>query len=59
MERENITFSMQDADSIINKIKNCTYKRYLEILKENPNLFGKELGLMENEINKRNYVIKI
>ena len=26
--RENIIFSMQDTDSIIHKIKNCTYENY-------------------------------
>ena len=41
--KENITFSMQDTDSIIHKIKNCTYEQYLKILKENPHLFGKEM----------------
>ena len=51
--KESITFSMQDTDSIIYKIKNCTYKRYLEIFEENPDLFGKELGLMENELLKK------
>ena len=51
--KENITFSMQDADSIIYKIKICTYDEYLKILKENPHLFGKEIGLMENELDKK------
>ena len=51
--RENIIFSMQDTDSIIYKIKNCTYENYLKILKENPHLFGKEIGLMENELIKK------
>ena len=51
--KENIIFSMQDTDSIIYKIKNCTYDEYLEILKENPHLFGREMGLMENEIIKK------
>ena len=51
--KENITFSMQDTDSIIYKIKNCTYEQYLKILKENPHLFGKEMGLMKNELLKK------
>ena len=50
--RENIIFSMQDTESIIYKNKNCSYDKYLKILKENPNLFGKLMGLMENEIIK-------
>ena len=44
---------MQDTDSIIHKIKNCTYDEYLKILKENPHMFGKEMGLMENELLKK------
>ena len=52
--RENIIFSMQDTDSVIYKIKNCTYERYLEILKQNPHLFGKEMGLIENELISKN-----
>ena len=48
--RENIIFGCRDTDSIIYKIKNCPYDKYLKTLKENPNLFKKELGLMENEI---------
>ena len=50
---ENIIFSMQDTDSIIYKIKNCTHEMYLKILKENPHLFGKAMGLMENELIKK------
>ena len=50
--RENIIFSMQDTDSIIYKIKNCTYENYLKII-NNSNLFGKQLGLMENEIDEK------
>ena len=50
--RENITYSFRDTDSIIYKINNCSYKKYLYTLKENPNLFNKEMGLMENEINE-------
>ena len=50
--KENITYSLRDTDSIVYKIKNCSYKKYLEILKNNKNLFNKELGLMENEIDE-------
>ena len=50
--RENITYSFRDTDSIIYKIKNCPYEKYLQILKENPQLFNKELGLIEDEINE-------
>ena len=50
--RENIIFSLRDTDSIIYKIRNCSHKKYLEILKNNIEYFAKELGLMENEILK-------
>ena len=58
--KENITYSLRDTDSIIYKIKNCSHKKYLEILKNNKNLFDKELGLMENEIKENiNEVISL
>ena len=50
--RRNIIFSLRDTDSIIYKVKNCSYEKYLEILKNNKNLFNKELGLMENEVDE-------
>ena len=50
--RNKITFSARDTDSIIYKIKNCSYKRCLEILKNNPQYFSEKLGLMENEIKE-------
>ena len=49
--RANITYSFRDTDSISYKIKNCPYENFLKILEENPHLFKKELGLMENEID--------
>ena len=51
-ERENITYSFRDTDSIIYKIKKFSYEKYLKILNENPNLFNKEMGLMENETDE-------
>ena len=48
--RENIIYSLRDTDSIIYKIRNCSHKKYLEILKNDMQYFAKELGLMENEI---------
>ena len=51
--RENIIFSMQVTDSIIYKIKNCTYDKYLKILEENTHLFSKHIGKMENELIKK------
>ena len=50
--RENITFSFRDTDSIIYKLTNCPYEKYLKTLKENSNLFGKHMGVMEDELDK-------
>ena len=50
--RENVTYSLRDTDSKVYKIKNCSYKKYLEILKNNPQYFKKELRLKENEIDE-------
>ena len=50
--KENIIFSARDTDSIIYKIKNCSHKKYLEILKNNTQYFSEEMGLIENEILK-------
>ena len=58
--RENITYSFRDTDSIIYKIKNCSYEKYSKVLKENTQYFNKELGLMENEIDENiNEVISL
>ena len=50
--RDKITFSLRDTDSIVYEIKNCSYEKYLETLKNNKHLFDKKLGLMENEIDE-------
>ena len=58
--RDNIIFSLRDTDSIIYKIKNCSHEKYLGILKNNPQYFSKQLGLIENEINENiNEVISL
>ena len=58
--RENITYSFRDTDSIIYKIKNCSYEKYSKVLKENIQYSNKKLGLMENEINENiNEVISL
>ena len=43
---------MQDTDSVLMKIDNYSYDKYLKILKDNPQFFGNEIGQMENEINE-------
>ena len=58
--RDNIIYSARDTDSIIYKIKNHSYEKYLEIIGNNKNLFDKKLGLMENEIKENiNEVISL
>ena len=58
--RDNIIFSARDTDSIIYKIKNCSYEKYLETLRNNKKYFNKELRLMENEIKEKiNEVISL
>ena len=58
--RNSIIYSFRDTDSITYKIENCSYEKYLKVLKENPNYFNKELGLIENEINENiNKVISL
>ena len=58
--RNNIIYSFRDTDSIAYKIQNCSYEKYLKVLKENPNYFIKELWLIENEINENiNEVISL
>ena len=58
--RENITYSFRDTDSIVYKVRNCSYEKYSKVLKENTRYFNKKLGLMENEINENiNEVISL
>ena len=58
--RENITFSCRDTDSIMLKIDNLQFDEFLKILKDNPHLFAKELGLMELEIKQNiNQIISL
>ena len=58
--RNNTIYSFRDTDSITYKIQNCSYEKCLKVLKENPNYFNKELGLIENEINENiNEVISL
>ena len=58
--RDNIIFSFRDTGSIIYKLKNTLYHKYLNTLKVNPHLFSKNMGLMENEIDENiNEVISL
>ena len=58
--RQNITFSCRDTDSIMLKIDNLPFEEFLKILKDNPHLFSKQLGLMELEIKENiNQIISL
>ena len=58
--RQNITFSCRDTDSIMLKIDNLPFDEFLKILKDNPHLFAKDLGLMELEIKQNiNQIISL
>ena len=50
--KESIKYLMQDTDSIMMKIDNCPYDKYLKILEDNPQYFSNDLGKMENEIGE-------
>ena len=50
--KENIKYLMMDTDSIMMKIDNCSYDKYLKILKDNSQYFSSDLGKMDNEINE-------
>ena len=59
-DRENITFSCRDTDSIMLQINNLPFDEFLKILKDNPHLFSKTLGLMELEIKQNiNQIISL
>ena len=51
-KKENITFCFRDTESIAFKIDNCTYKQYLEIVKNNKQYLNKEMGGIKNEVNQ-------
>ena len=50
--KEDIKYLIMDTDSVMMKIDNCSYDKYLKILKDNSQYFGNEMGQMENEINE-------
>ena len=50
--KENIKYLIQDTDSVLMRIDNCSYDKYLKTLKDNPQYFSNEMGQMENEINE-------
>ena len=56
--KENMEIGYVDTDSIIFKIKNMKNEEYQNIQKNNPDEFGCKIGLMEDEIDKNDEIIK-
>ena len=56
--RENMEIGYVDTDSIIFKIKNMKNVEYQNIQKNNPDIFGCKIGLMEDEIDKNDEIIE-
>ena len=54
--KENIEIGYVDTDSIIFKIKNMKNEEYQNIQKNNPDVFGCKIGLMEDEIDKNDEI---
>ena len=51
-KKENITYCFRDTDSISFKLDNCSYKKYLEIVKNDKQYFNNEMGGIKNEVNE-------
>ena len=54
--KENMEIGYVDIDSIIFKIENMKNEEYQNIQKNNPDVFGCKIGLMEDEINKNDEI---
>ena len=54
--KENMEIEYVDTDSIIFKIKNMKNEEYQNIEKNNRDIFGCKIGLMEDEIDKNNEI---
>ena len=56
--RKNMEIGYVDTDSIIFKIKDMKNEEYQNIQKNNPDIFGCKIGLMEDEIEKNDEIIE-
>ena len=56
--KQNLKIGYVDTDSIIFKIKNMKNEEYQNIQKNNPDIFGCKIGLMEDEIDKNDEIIE-
>ena len=54
--KENMKIGYVDTDSIIFKIENMKNTEYQNIQKNNPNVFGCKIGLMEDEIDENDEI---
>ena len=54
--KENMEIGYVDTDSIIFKIENMKNEEYQNIQKNNPDIFGCKIGLMEDEIDKNDEI---
>ena len=54
--KENMKIGYVDTDSIIFKIENMKNEEYQNIQKNNPNVFGCKIGLMEDEIDENDEI---
>ena len=54
--KENMKIGYVDTDSIIFKIENMKNEEYQNIQKNNPDIFGCKIGLMEDEIDKNDEI---
>ena len=54
--KENMKIGYVDTDSIIFKIENMKNEEYQNIQKNNPDIFGCKIGLMEDEIDENDEI---
>ena len=57
-KRENMEIGYVDTDSIIFKIKNMKNEEYQNVQKNNPDVFGCKIELMEDKIDKNDEMIE-
>ena len=56
--RENMKIAYVDTNSMIFEIKNMKNEEYQDKQKNNPDVFGCKIGLMEDEIDKNDEIIE-
>ena len=51
-EKENITYSFRDTNSIVFHLNDVSYKKCMEICNDHPDYFNNEMGGIKNEVDK-------